>query len=156
MTTVSDAKVFDALYGRFGVGDYDETTSTMSWVRWRIGQIARLKALRTKRGVAPEELLVAVDYCSSNNVYPKHAADLFKVLPKAKAWKANETARAETESLDSQIQSAIQVEMQDPDSRWLDRLIRAAGPGREEVYDAWHASRQAQGGASPTWPPSWQ
>lgn len=134
---VSDAQVFDALYERFGVGDWEDGFSQKKWHEWRMTEIVKIKATRTKRRVDPGELLAAVRYCSVNGIDVRSHLGLYEHLRDARKWaRVREDVEA-NRGLEQQIAAAIEHELEQPDSQWLDQFLRAAGDGRREVYEAW-------------------
>lgn len=135
MNLPTDATVFDTLHRLFGAGEF--TGEDSEWHRWRMREIAKIKAYRSKRKVDPFELVEAAHYCHRRGVWIKAHWELYDHLPEvSKARHAK--ARADKDAdLERGIEDAIEREATNPDSPWLDRLIRASGPARQEVYDAW-------------------
>jgi len=127
--------VFDTLHRLFGVGEF--TGSDAEWPKWRMREISRIKAYRAKRNVDPFELVEAAEYCRRREIWIKAHWQLYEHLPAVNRARVAEAQAVRAAELDAAIQDAIEIEATKPDSVWLDRLIRAAGPGRQEVYDAW-------------------
>lgn len=135
MSIPTDATVFDTLHRLFGAGEF--TGPDSEWHRWRMREIAKIKAYRIKRNVDPFELVEAAHYCRRHEIWIKAHWQLYEHLPAvSKARVAKVHAEREAD-LDTRMDAAIAQEAANPDSPWLNRLIRAAGPAREEVYEAW-------------------
>jgi len=131
----TDATVFDTLHRLFGVGDF--TGGSAEWPKWRMREISKIKAYRTKRNVDPFELVEAAHYCRRRAIWIKAHWELYEHLPAVNRERLAAAQRARAADLEDAIQAAIEEEAAKGDSVWLDRLIRAAGPARQEVYDAW-------------------
>ena len=136
----TEADVFDALHRNFGIGDYDETSDKAPpWFRWRATQIRRIKALRIKRNTECWELMAAIDYCLAHGMYPVEHWEVYEAFPACLPW-AREKAQAEADKdLADKITRATQIEAAADDPTWFDRLARASGPARAEVYREWLA-----------------
>lgn len=131
----TDATVFDALHRLFGAGDF--TGGEGEWHRWRMREISKIKAYRSKRNVDPFELVDAARYCRKRGIWIKAHWQLYEHLPAAGRERLSQAKQDETADLEALIQDAIEQEAANPDSPWVDRLIRAAGQAREEVYREW-------------------
>lgn len=143
----TDATVFDALHRLFGAGDFDGPDE--AWPRWRMGQIARIKAYREKRNVDPFELVEAAQYCRRRNIWIKAHWELYEHLPAVARERLARNQKAKVQDLEDAIADAIAIEAEKPESEWMTRLIRASGPARQEVYDAWlqwYSASQKAGG----------
>lgn len=134
MNVVTDAQVFDVLHELFGAGTYDESTP---WFRWRAIEISKIRATRKKRRVEPSELVITARWCRAHQVWVKEHWELYEHLTDALAADRAQQANDQSSDLESAIADAIAIEAALPDSPWLDRLIRAAGPSRAEVYREW-------------------
>jgi hypothetical protein len=77
---------------------------------------------------------------------------LYKLIGPA-LREANTRSRQQADAgLDERIATAIEIEHSAPDSRWLDRLVRARGPYRKELYQLWlqsSTSHHPQAGDEP-------
>ena len=131
----TDATVFDTLHRLFGAGDFAGTDA--EWPRWRMQQISRIKAYRSKRNVDPFELVEAAHYCRRREIWVKAHWELYEHLPAVSRERIAKVQQARAVDLEDAIADAIAIEAENPDSQWITRLIRAAGPARQEVYDAW-------------------
>lgn len=135
MSSPTDATVFDTLHRLFGVGEFLGTDA--EWHKWRLREIAKIKAYRSKRNVDPFELVEAAHYCRRRGTWIKAHWELYEYLPEVNRERLGRAQAKRTADLETAIQAAIATEAETPDSVWLERLIRASGPAREEVYEAW-------------------
>lgn len=135
---IGDGKVFDALHDRFGVGDYCEELTEKPWHQWRMGEISKIKAVRERRRVSPIELIETIAYCGENGIYIRHHMDLYEHLGAAREWTKRRDVEREYAGLADELRAAIEHEMAQPGSEWLDRLLRASSVnGQKEVLDLW-------------------
>jgi hypothetical protein len=147
VTIENDAQLWDHLQRLFGVGTWDDGHEPF-W-RYRTREAAKIKARRARLHVTVAELVIAADYCKAHRIDIRNAAWLYRHLADAKTWHNQQQRALTAASLDELIADAVAAETTaDPDSPWIDRLIRAHGPHRQEVYDAWtatspHAARPA-------------
>ena len=58
----NDAQLFDMLHSLFGIGDFDE--DGVPWFRFRMTEIAKLKAIRKRRSIT------LADYAMHREVLP--------------------------------------------------------------------------------------
>lgn len=135
MSVPTDATVFDTLHRLFGAGEF--AGSDAEWPKWRLREIAKIKAYRTKRNVDPFELVEAAQYCRRRQIWIKAHWELYEHLPAVSKARLADAHAARSAELDAAIDAAIVQEAARQDSPWLERLIRASGPAREEVYEAW-------------------
>lgn len=150
MNVATDAQVFDALRALFGVGDYD---GSIPFYSWRAKEIIKIRVTREKRRVDASELLITARWCRGHEVWIKAHWELYEHLTEALAADRAYQADAAVSDLESAILVAISIEVKNPESPWCDRLIRAAGPARKEVYREWqewysHSGRGDGGPAS--------
>lgn len=136
---MSDAAIVDQLHQYFGAGDYDGVTP---WHQFRMKEIAKVKRYREKRGVAAEDLLLAIQYARATRQHVAGHWALYDLVLPAIRWRRGEDKVAQTRDLEDLIAEAIAVEGAKENSPWLHRLIRAAGPAREEVYREWETIRR--------------
>lgn len=133
-TNATDATVFDVLHRLFGAGDYN---GAGEWHRWRMKEISKIKAYRSRRNVDPFELVATAQWCRRHRIWIKAHWELYEYIPAAQREEREREAEAAVSVLEADIQKAIEAEIARPDGTWLDRLVRAAGPARKEVYEAW-------------------
>lgn len=134
----TDGRLFDELRAAFGVGDQKDGEP---WFKFRARHVAMLKRIRESRKVPLEDLVVAFEYAKAEGKDIQHVSWLFQLVDEAKRWKRAKDADAQGADLEARIAEAVQIEAQDPDSQWMTRLVRAAGPARQAVYDEWLAQR---------------
>lgn len=111
-------------------------------------QAAILHRVMEKRGIAPAEFTLAVDYCAAEHKLIKVPAGVFRYLDDAKKWdRARKAVAAPAEnSLEERIEAAIQKERTLQRAHtlesygWTARLLRARGPYREELLEEWEHS----------------
>lgn len=140
MTAPGDGKVVDFGLERFGIGDWDPTAKR-TFTQWRIGEIQKVKAIRTRRGVEPYELLRALEYCAENGIYPRTWLQIFEHITAAQRWHLARERSLRTQALQRDLARALAIEAERPGSDWFDRLTRAAGPeAQEEVLAEWRKS----------------
>ena len=132
----TDATIFDELHRFFGAGDYD---GVQPWYEARALGISKIRRTREKRGVAVSDLLLAIEYAKTTSQVVKHSWDLYKLIDPARRWKRGEDQVDKSQDLEAAIADAIAIEGSKTDSVWLDRLIRAAGPARVDIYEEWAA-----------------
>jgi hypothetical protein len=136
VTVPADSKIFDDLHRFFGVADFD---GVQPWYEARALGISKIRRTREKRGVDVADLLLAIEYARTTGQVVKHAWDLYKLIDPARRWKRGEDQADKAQNLETAIADAIAIEGDKTDSVWLDRLIRAAGPARIEIYEEWAA-----------------
>ncbi len=131
-----DAQVFDHVRRLFGVGDWDDDGNVAFW-EWRMTEIAKVKRKRVKARVSAEELCTAADYCKAHGIDIRNVAWLYQHLGDAKRWGQARQRALAASAIDELLAEAIDVESSVPESPWLEQLIRARGPHREEIYHLW-------------------
>lgn len=135
----TESQVFDALQERYGVGDWEEGKD-VPWHEWKRKELIKIKAMRLKRRVSCDELLLAIRYCGARDIDIRAHYLLYEHISAAKRWEKDRLEMRSTRGLQASIEQAIQHEMEnDPEGPWLYRFLRAAGDGRQEVYDEWLA-----------------
>lgn len=130
---MNDAELYDHVHRLFGVGDWPNPSGQPYW-QYRATQVHISKATRTKRRVSCADLAVAAEYCKAHGIDIRHMSWLYHHLADAKRWDQQRQRSFAAADLDEAIATAVAIET-NPD--WVDRLVRARGPYRQEVYDAW-------------------
>lgn len=133
--TTTDATVFDELHELFGAGDYVGDGS--DWHKYRMVEISKIKAYRSKRNTDPGDLVITARWCRQHGVFIKAHWQLYEHMLTAVREDKQVRAVERVADIEDAMQDAIAIEAAVPDSPWLDRLIRAAGKAREEVYGEW-------------------
>jgi hypothetical protein len=151
----TDADLYDLLQRLFGLGEWDEHLSSEPWWQHRLQQIAKIKRSRTSRNVDLVDLERAAYYAKRTGEDVRAVTWLYKLISPAIRDDNERRRAARTAQLDFEIARAIEREHEsDPDSPWVDRLVRARGTSRREVYEAWlHRSSScspARGDGHPT------
>jgi hypothetical protein len=135
----TDADLFDMLHSLFGIGDYDEA-GTDPWFKFRIREIAKLKAIRRKRSISLADFAMTARYCHQHDVAVKESWQLCGFIADAK----REARRIAVPELSQEIQAALDLEraLPGPDSAtWIEHLLLTRGPFRREVLDRWKQAR---------------
>lgn len=139
----TDGELYDLLQKLFGLGDFDADLSTLPWWRVRALEVSKIKRSRTARRVELSDLILAAHYCKEHGHDVRAVTWLYKHIDAARRWDNVRRREAKAAELDELVAAAIEQESSHPDSPWLDRLVRARGPYRQEVYDSWTSARQA-------------
>lgn len=136
----TDAALYDMLQRLFGVGTFDDIASDNErWHEARIREINKLRAQRRARRVSTESLAVAALYCHSHHIPVIYPGQLYAhITPAARAH-----AKARTKPVTNvDYDAAIEYERHQPDSPWLNRLLRATGQvHRQHTLDEWKKAR---------------
>lgn len=140
---MTDAELYDLLQRLFGIGVWDEDTSSQPWWKARALEITKIKRSRTSRNVDLEDLALAALYCKAHGEPVANVAWLYRHIGPAIRWNNERSRAAKSREFDELLQAAIEHEQQNPDSEWLDRLVRARGPYQKEVYEQWSQHQQA-------------
>lgn len=136
----TDAEVFDLIHGAFGIGDYDPDDDR-PWHKFRMVEISKIKAIRTKRRWTFDDFAMVARYCKSHRIRVLRAWDLLEHYSKARL-EQRALARARP---DERVEMAVAAERIAalPDSQeWISRLQLSAGKGREAVLEAWAEARE--------------
>lgn len=145
---MTDGQLWDHVHRLFGIGDWHEDCGTPFW-RYRALEITKVKRRRAKLRVSCEDLAVAADYCKAHGIDIRNVAWLYRHLKDSAVWHRDRQRALAGAELDELIAVAIDIEVSNPDSPWVDRLVRARGVHRQEVYEAWKSWR-ASSAPSPT------
>jgi hypothetical protein len=140
MHPTSDAEVFEMLHGLFGIGDYNED-DPIPWHKARMVEIAKIKAIRTKRRWSFGDFAMVAVYCYHQSIRITKAWDLLQHHGKARLAQVNsDRLRRESRAQDA---AALELQVGLPDSEeWAGRLSRATGRGREELLAEWESTRK--------------
>lgn len=143
----TDAELYDHVQRLFGIGEWDALLAGEDdpWWKARGHEIAKIGARRKKLKVSVQELADAADYCKANGIVIHNVAWLYRHINDAKRFAAERRREAQLRELEDLIDEAIACERALPSSDWLDRLVRARGPYRREVYQAWLSHRESSG-----------
>ena len=142
-TPTSEAQAFDMLVEMFGLGDWDEGDG-LPYFKFRMLEISKLKATMKKRGANLDDVVVAARYCYRRKVPIVAVWQLFDQLAAARR-ELRETKKADAlVELDKQLDFAVAYERRladDMSVSWINRLLRAQGNYREEVFQEWRKAR---------------
>lgn len=141
----TSAQLYDYVQRVFGIGEWDALLAgdDEPWWKARAHEIVKIEAKRKRMKVTAEELADAADYCKANGIVIHNVAWLYKHINDAKRHAAEHRREARLRELEDLIDEAVAYERALPSSEWLDRLVRARGPYRREVYDQWLHSRDS-------------
>jgi len=142
MTTMAvrtrDGELFDVLARDFGVGDWDEATSTEPYWSYRATEVAKIRRVRVARKVTVDNLLLAAEYCKAHHYDVRDATWLYRHILAARRWDRDRLADASISQLETQITTAVDEAYAAGDMDWVGRLTRAQGTSnRAEVLAAW-------------------
>jgi len=143
-TKLTDAALFDELYKLFGLGTFTDEGSR-AWAKWRTTQIVRIRSTREKRGVDVYDLMVTARWCRRQGIHIREHWELYVHIKPALREHREQKTEEKVRDLDTAIAEAMAVEAQIPDSVWFDRLVRASGKARGEVYAEWEMSHRSRG-----------
>jgi hypothetical protein len=144
MTTNVDrwtpTKVFEHIQESLGIGDFSGEPS--EYHAWKMRQIGSIKRMMQRRRLSPAEIVMCAEYCKAHRIQPETYGGLLWHIEQARKWKRQRTA----EVIQKELNSAVDIEQErsfsDVEaSRWVDMLLRATGPSREEVLDRWRKER---------------
>ena len=136
----SDAVLFDMLHSLFGIGDFDES-GTVPWFRFRMTEIAKLKAIRKRRSISLADFAMTARYCQGHQEQVKESWQVCGFIADAK----REARRIAVPELSQEVHVALEIEraLPGPNSAyWVERLLLTRGPFRRDVLDGWKQSRE--------------
>lgn len=137
MEPKDDAALCDMLHGLFGIGDWMDGDSK-PWYRARGIEIAKIKAMRRKRGLRIPELVLTARYCYRLQIPIRAPWELVKHIQDAR----KEQVATAVSDLSAQVQAAIEWEQTQSEqgTDWVGRLLRAQGSYRRDVLEEWKAA----------------
>jgi hypothetical protein len=136
----TDAQLFDMLHSLFGIGNFDDS-GVEQWWQFRIREIAKLKAIRKRRGISLADLAVTARYCHRHHEQVRESWQVCGFITDAK----REARRLAVPALSQEVRDALELEraLPGPDSAaWVERLLMTRGPFRRDVVDLWKQSRE--------------
>lgn len=133
-------QLFDFLQETLGIGDF--SGEPWEYQGWRMRQIGMLKRVMTKRRLRPSELVMCAEYCKAHRIQPESHAGLLWHYDQARKWDLSRRREEVQEDVDSAVALEQERALSDEEaSRWVDMLLRATGPSREEVLTRWRKER---------------
>lgn len=142
-TLQTEGQVFDVLHERFGVGDWQEGND-VPWHEFKRKECIKIKAMRLKRNTSCAELITTVRYCGAHNLDIREHWQLYEHITAAMRWDRDRQEMRRTRGTQLAIDQALELEMErDPNGPWVERLVRAVGPQRQEVYQQWLEEHRA-------------
>lgn len=136
-TPMTDGKLWDVLHELYGVGSFD-AAGDVPWWKFRAAETSKVKASRLKNDRSLADLYVAILYCRAHGIDVRAVTYLMRHIPKAWAWWTDRSHQL-VQTPDEAYAAAIRHESSDPDTTWLDRLLRTSPAMREEVLAEWRA-----------------
>lgn len=133
----TDAELFDFIHSLFGIGDFTEDDKK-PWHRFRMTEIAKIKAIRKKRRISIDELAAVARYAGARGYVVTSTFDLLKHFPDA----MRERRRNTKTPLVLAVEAAIELEREYGDPEWVDRLDRSSGAGRIDLLQEWRSTRE--------------
>lgn len=147
----TDGQLWDYVHRLFGVGDWDEQASDVPFWKYRSKEVMKVAAKRKKLKVEVGDLANAADYCKAHRIDIRNVAWLYQYLPDSRRWMSERERALSEAALDELIAEAVDLERELISSHeyveregpefWTDRLIRARGEHRREVYESWKEAR---------------
>ena len=134
----NDAALFDMIHSLFGVGDFDDSEP---WYKFRLREIAKLRAIRKAHGISVAEMATTAVYCKRHGEVIKQTWQLRGFIADAK----REARRIAVPELSAEVSAALEQEraLPGPDSAtWIQRLLLTRGPFRRGVLDEWLNARK--------------
>lgn len=133
-------RLFDFLQETLGIGDF--SGEPREYQGWRMQQIGMLKRIMSKRRLTPRELVMCAEYCKAHRIQPESHGHLLWHYDAARKWRQSRRVSEVQEEIDSAVaQEQERVFSDEEASRWVDMLLRATGPSREEVLTRWRKER---------------
>jgi hypothetical protein len=134
---MTEGELFDYLHGRFGIGDWDEATSSVPWWKFRATEIAKLKSMLKKRHASPLQVMVAADYAAEQR-RPIHATyQLFSLIPEAMAAQRRKERDQKTSRAIANVETAITEAVEAGETEWAERLMRVSTDQSPAVVKEW-------------------
>lgn len=133
---------FTALYERlredFGLGDYDEERDG-EYHQWRIREVAKLKAMCSKRNVPPERLALTAEYCRQSGIVVKKPWELFDHITKALIQLRKDERAQRNAAAVNELQRASADALERGELAWFERFLRMkpGSPEADQVLTEW-------------------
>lgn len=131
----TDSDLFDYLRINFGVGDWDEDHD-LPWWKYRTQEVSKIKRVRTARKVALGDLATTVDYCKARRIDIRDSTWLYRHIIAALRWE-REREQIRPSDFERDYEDALAQAYEHGEHEWIERLTRALGDGRQEVYAEW-------------------
>ncbi len=133
----TDGQLFDRLTELFGIGEWDDSMEVvMPYWKYRAREVSKVKTSRIASDKSIPDLYMAALYCKAHGFDIRAVSWLHRHVRESWAW-WNAQQITDKQTPPDLYGEAIRQEADNPDNRWLNRLIRAAPAYREETYQAW-------------------
>jgi CRISPR/Cas system Type II protein with McrA/HNH and RuvC-like nuclease domain len=134
------SRLFEYLQENLGIGDFSGEPS--EYHAWKMRQIGMIKRMMERRKVSMAEMVTCAEYCKAKRIQPESHAGLLWHYDAARKWKRSRHVEAIQVEFDEAVaQEQERVFSDEEASRWVDMLLRATGPNREEVLERWRKER---------------
>lgn len=141
-TPLTIPQLFDWMERHFGFGNYDELTSDVPHWKWRLSEVAKLKASMTKRRTTVGEMQMIAQYCLDKRIILGHWVDLYQHAVPALREARQAAERRQKEEIEIRIARAVALEnRRNPEGLWVSLLVRATGKERYLLYAEWRKKR---------------
>lgn len=134
---MTPADLYDYLQRTFGIGNWDEATSTMPWWRFRLTEIAKLKAMLKKRGATPEHVITTAEYAIEQRRSIFATYQLFLLIPEAMAAQRAQARTDRNAQLNLGIEEALAEAIALGETQWAERFMRASAAEAQIVINEW-------------------
>lgn len=135
----SPAAMYDLLHEWFGVGTYDDVTSSRPFHRERMVEIAKLKGLLKSRRASLAEVYYAACYAREHQKSIHSTWQVFALIPEAMRDRFHQATRRRREDAQVDLNAAIQEAYDAGEPGWAERLYRATDP--TQAITEWRARR---------------
>lgn len=130
------AEIFDHLQERFGLGDYDEETSTIPHWKWRQVEISKLKSMMKRRRVNERELAISAWYARAQGTPITATWQLFESVRDALAA-YRKAGRDVPTDVRNQLSAAAEEAHALGEAGWAARLYAADDKSGPPVLEQW-------------------
>ena len=119
------AELFDLMAEKFGVGGYDDVTSTVPYFRHRMTEISKIRTMLRSRRVHEHELLIAIEYAVAHRKVITETWQVFNLVPEALA-EHHRNVRSQARAAASVDATALAAEAYHAGhGTWAARLLNA-------------------------------
>lgn len=134
-TSYSDA--FNKLHEMFGIGD--EVNGEIRYAR----EVAKLRAMCSKRSVPPERLLLTAEYCQQHKIPITATWQLFQHISPALVEMRQKEREERRRNALMQLQEAAGEAYELEQDTWGDRLLRVTpGKDADQLLAEWHSFKE--------------
>lgn len=135
-TPVSEAALWDLLHKKFGLGDWDED-STTPWWKARANEIGKLKGQMRRRRLSLWDLAVAAWFAEEQNRPITAVYQLCGMAGEARRAYWVKRKAEEKDDLREELEKAAAEAMEQGRPEWADRLYNADRESAPKVLAQW-------------------